>query len=149
MTGRARFAAIFTVALAALSLGIATEVHAQEQERTPSPEGALVYIVSPENGETVSGPVTVVFGLTGMGVAPAGIRLDDTGHHHLLVNTPLPAMDAPLPGNENSIHFGGGQTETVLDLPPGEHTLRLVLGDWRHVPHDPPVVSEPVTIVVE
>jgi len=140
---------IGAAAAASLLLGAVDGAYAQNAGRTPSTEGARVYIVSPAHGETVSSPVTVVFGLSGMGVAPAGVQLEGTGHHHLLVNADVPALDGPLPGNENSIHFGGGQTETTLDLTPGEHTLRLILGDWRHVPHDPPVISEPVAIVVE
>lgn len=123
---------------------------------TPSPEGARVYFANLEDGASVSGPVTVVFGLSGMGVAPAGTERDNTGHHHLLTNRvawgegPDDAdMDeSGLYADENHTHFGGGQTETVLDLPPGEHTLQLVLGDLNHVPHNPPVVSEQITITV-
>jgi len=143
------------LALAAATVMAVAGATAQESseaavpERTPSKEGARVYIVAPADGTTVTSPVTVVFGLAGMGIAPAGIQVDGTGHHHLLVNAPLPALDLPLPGGASSIHFGGGQTETVLDLPPGEHTLRLVFADWRHVPHEPPVISEPITITVE
>jgi hypothetical protein len=119
------------------------------QERTMAPDDAVAYIVSPTDGETVSNPVTVVFGLKGMGVAPAGIDRADTGHHHLLIDVDLPFMDEPIPANENHVHFGGGQTEVQINLPPGEHGLQLLLGDLGHIPHDPPVVSEKVTIVVE
>lgn len=119
-------------------------------DRTASPPGAAVYIVSPKDGATVKGPVTVVFGLKGMGVAPAGIRFDNTGHHHLLVDSDPPAdLSQPLPANERSLHFGKGQTETTLTLPPGKHTLQLVLGDSLHIPHDPAVLSSKITIVVE
>jgi len=118
--------------------------------RTPSPAGAKVYIVSPLDGETVGRTFTVVFGLRGMGVAPAGIDLPDTGHHHLLVNTPvLPSLDVPLPASETLIHFGKGQTETELTLPPGTHTLQLILGDKIHLPHDPPLISEKITVHVK
>lgn len=153
---------LFTVAVAALATS-----HAQDKEKshaapaaapgpmiTPSAEGAKTYIVSPKDGDTVKGEFTVVFGLKGMGVAPAGIHLADkpTGHHHLLINTDvtkLIAMNIPLPADDKHVHFGGGQTETTLTLPPGEHTLQLVLGNWTHVPHDPPVYSEVITITVE
>ncbi|MDF3020244.1 MAG: rod shape-determining protein RodA [Steroidobacteraceae bacterium] len=118
--------------------------------REPSPAGAEVYIVSPRDGATVKGPVTVVFGLKGMGVAPAGIKFDGTGHHHLLVDSDPPAdLSQPLPANEKTIHFGKGQTETTLTLPPGKHTLQLVLGDLLHIPHDPAVISKKITIIVQ
>ena len=118
--------------------------------REPSPAGAEVYIVSPKEGAKVKGPVTVVFGLKGMGVAPAGIKFDGTGHHHLLVDSDPPAdLSQPLPANEKTIHFGKGQTETTLTLPPGKHTLVLVLGDYLHIPHEPAVISKKVTITVE
>jgi hypothetical protein len=117
---------------------------------TPAPDGAELYIISPVNGEQVSGPVTVRFGLRGMGVAPAGVDREKTGHHHLLINvSEMPAMDKPLPSNENHRHFGGGQTEVTLDLPKGTHTLQLVLGDKDHIPFDPPIVSEKITITVK
>ena len=118
---------------------------------TPSAPDAEVYIVSPENGARVRNPVRVVFGLRGMGVAPAGVDLPDTGHHHLLIDVPLPRgedLDNPLPADENHIHFGGGQTETEVTLAPGEHTLQLLLGDQNHIPHNPPVYSEKITITV-
>ena len=118
--------------------------------RTPSPEGAAVYIISPENGDTVTSPVTVRFGLRGMGVAPAGVEKSNTGHHHLLIDLKSPpALDKPLPADPNHVHFGGGQTETTVELPPGEHTLQLLLGDNQHIPHDPPVMSEKITITVK
>ncbi len=123
---------------------------------TPAPEGAGVYFVNLENGATVSSPVTVVFGLSGMGVAPAGTEKEDTGHHHLLINRPpigkgefgAEELKLGIPSDDNHKHFGGGQTETTLDLPPGQHTLQLVLGDAGHVPHASPVVSEVITITV-
>jgi len=116
--------------------------------RKPSPPGAMVYIISPADGDEVQSPVTVVFGLTGLGVAPAGIDLPNTGHHHLLVDTELSNMGFPIPADAQNIHFGLGQTEATLELEPGEHVLRLALGDMLHIPHDPPLISEPVTIQV-
>jgi len=118
-------------------------------DRTPSPAGAIVYIVSPADGATVASPVTVVFGLKGMGVAPAGTEKENTGHHHLIIDAPLPALEDPIPADDNHKHFGGGQTETTIELPPGEHTLQLLLGDLNHVPHEPPVTSDRITITVE
>lgn len=117
---------------------------------------ALVYVVNMENGATVSSPVTVVFGLSGKGVAPAGVEKEGTGHHHILLNRMSFGegpedewmLEVGIPSDENHIHFGGGQTQTVLDLPPGEHTIQLLLGDHNHVPHDPIVVSERITITV-
>jgi hypothetical protein len=117
---------------------------------TPAPDGAELYIITPANGEQISGPVTVRFGLRGMGVAPAGIEREKTGHHHLLIDVAeMPAMDKPLPSDENHRHFGGGQTEVTLDLPKGSHTLQMVLGDKDHIPFDPPIVSEKITITVK
>jgi len=122
---------------------------AQETARTPAPAGAQAYIQSPANGATVRSPVTVRFGLRGIGVAPAGVETANTGHHHLLIDvTEMPSFDAPLPANDNVRHFGGGQTEVDLTLAPGQHTLQLVLGDALHRPHNPPVTSEPITITV-
>lgn len=124
---------------------------------TPSNPDAALYFVNLSDGETVASPVTVVFGLRGMGVAPAGVEKEMTGHHHLLINRPplgegedgAEELANGLPADENHVHFGGGQTETTLELPPGEHTLQLVLGDYAHVPHATPIVSEVITITVE
>lgn len=114
-----------------------------------APEGAKVYIISPANGATVTSPVTVLFGLSNMGVAPAGVEHANTGHHHLLIDVDtLPPLDQPVPNDNQHRHFGGGQTETRLELPPGKHTLQLILGDQHHLPHTPPVVSEKITITV-
>ncbi|MFL5336242.1 MAG: DUF4399 domain-containing protein [Geminicoccaceae bacterium] len=116
--------------------------------RTPAPKGAYCYIGWPNDGETVRSPFKVWFGLRGMGVAPAGVEKPNTGHHHLIVDADLPPPDQPIPNNKNYLHFGGGQTETTLDLPPGRHTLQLLLGDDKHVPFDPPVMSKKITITV-
>ncbi len=107
------------------------------------------YIISPANGETVTSPVTVKFGLENFGVAPAGVAKEKTGHHHLLVDVDeLPDLDKPIPSDAHHRHFGGGQTEVEIELEPGTHTLQLLLGDHTHIPHDPPVKSEPITIHV-
>jgi len=117
-------------------------------ERRPAPAGAMAYIIEPADGATVDNPVHIVFGLSGAGVAPAGIEREGSGHHHLLIDTDLPALGMPIPADDNHRHFGGGQTETEIELPPGTHTLQLLLGDERHVPHDPPIASERITITV-
>jgi len=117
--------------------------------RTPSPPGAEVYIISPRNGATVKSPVLVQFGLKGMGIAPAGIKFPNTGHHHLIVDSDPPAnMAAPLPATDKLLHFGKGQTETSLTLAPGKHTLQLLFADQNHIPHEPPVISKKITITV-
>jgi hypothetical protein len=135
------FASLLTVLLAAPALAA---------DRTPSPDGAQVYIISPADGAAVSNPVTVRFGLKGMGVAPAGIEKEKTGHHHLLIDvTELPPLDEPIPADDNHKHFGGGQTEVTVELPPGTRTLQLLLGDQNHIPHEPPVMSEKITITVQ
>ncbi|MDH4383189.1 MAG: DUF4399 domain-containing protein [Gammaproteobacteria bacterium] len=111
---------------------------------------SVAYIISPAAGAVVKSAVTVVFGLRApWGVAPAGTKLEKTGHHHLLVDAPLPDLTQPVPKDAQHLHFGGGQTETTLTLAPGKHTLQLLLGDFAHVPHQPPVMSEVVTITVE
>ncbi len=117
--------------------------------RTPSPEGARVYFVTPSDGATVSSPVTIEFGIEGMTVVTAGTQQEASGHHHLLVDAALPPFNAPIPATDNYIHFGDGSTSTTLDLEPGEHTLQLLLGDHFHIPHEPPVASEVILITVE
>jgi len=119
-------------------------------DRTPSPAGASVYIVSPKDGAKVKSPVTVVFGLKGMGIAPAGIKFDNSGHHHLLIDADAPAdLSQALPNDEHHMHFGKGQTEASVELKPGKHTLQLLLADALHTPHDPAVISKKITITVE
>lgn len=114
-----------------------------------SGEETDLYFITPQDGATVSGEFTIQFGLRGMGVAPAGVEKDNTGHHHLLIDVDtMPAMDMPLPSTDQVRHFGGGQTETTLKLPPGEHTLQLVLGNYAHIPHEQPVMSKKITVIV-
>jgi hypothetical protein len=137
---------VFAVAAVAV---LATAAIAWASDRTPSAAGAEAYIISPKDGATVKNPVLVQFGLKGMGVAPAGVKFDGAGHHHLLVDTDPPAdLSQPLPTTDKILHFGKGQTETTLTLSPGKHTLQLVLGDELHRPHDPPVMSKKITITV-
>ena len=121
---------------------------AADLPRSPSPAGAELYFISPQDGATLTSPVTVRFGLKGMGIAPAGIAMENTGHHHLLIDTALPPLDLPMPADAQHVHFGKGQTEAVVTLAPGSHRLQLLLGDHLHLPHDPPVVSVPITITV-
>ena len=142
---KARFA---LAAAAALSIGAGVAL-ADGPKRTPSPAGAEVYFIAPADGATVTSPVTVKFGLKGMGIAPAGIAFDNTGHHHLIIDADLPPAGAPIPTDANHMQFGTGQTETTLELKPGKHTLQLLLGDFSHVPHDPIVTSKKITITVK
>ena len=135
-----------TLMFAVLVLGASL---AFAQERTPSPAGAEVYIIAPKDGAKVHAPVLVQFGLKGMGIAPAGVKFDNTGHHHLLIDTDPPAdLSAPLPATDKIVHFGKGQTETSLNLAPGKHTLQLLLADQSHIPHNPPVLSRKISITV-
>jgi Domain of unknown function (DUF4399) len=131
-------------AIAATILAVATMASA-----TDSPKDAKVYIISPQDGATVSSPFKVQFGLTGMGVAPAGVEHENTGHHHLIIDSALPPFDQPIPKDDQHVHFGNGQTETTVTLPPGKHTLQLLLADYQHVPHTPPVYSEQITVTVK
>jgi len=118
--------------------------------RSPAPDDALVYIISPAAGAVVNNPVTIQFGLKGMGVAPAGVDKPNTGHHHLLIDVAVPKnLDAPVLKDDHHRHFGSGQTEATLELSPGKHTLQLLLGDKDHIPHDPPVMSDVITITVK
>jgi hypothetical protein len=119
------------------------------QERTPSPPGAEVYFISPKDGATVTSPFLVQFGLKGMGVAPAGVKFANTGHHHLLIDSDPPTdLSAPLTADDQLIHFGKGQTQAIVTLPPGKHTLQLLLGDQAHRAHNPPVFSKKITVTV-
>ncbi|MFK8182711.1 MAG: DUF4399 domain-containing protein [Phormidesmis sp.] len=115
-----------------------------------APETARAYLITPQAGDTVPSEFTVKFGLSGMGVAPAGVDKEGTGHHHLLIDVDeLPSMTEPLAATSQIKHFGGGQTETTLSLEPGEHTLQLLLGNYTHVPHDNPILSEKISITVQ
>jgi len=126
-----------------------TTVFADKHQSKSSPDTSL-YFIAPVNGATVSTTFKVKFGLSGMGVAPAGMYKENTGHHHLLIDTDaLPDLTQPLAGSDTLKHFGGGQTETEITLSPGTHTLQLVLGNYIHVPHDKPVLSEKITITVK
>lgn len=116
--------------------------------RTPAPENAVLYFIAPADGDEVTSPVNILFGLSGAGVAPAGIVFPDSGHHHMLVDTGMPPEDIPIPEDANHLHFGLGQSEAMVELPPGEHELQLLLGDHLHIPHDPPVASEVITVTV-
>ncbi|HMD29862.1 MAG TPA: DUF4399 domain-containing protein [Steroidobacteraceae bacterium] len=119
-------------------------------DRMAAPAGAEVYFITPHNGATLHSPLTVRFGLKGLGVAPAGIKFDNTGHHHLLVDTDIGELklDAPMPASDKILHFGKGQTETELTLAPGKHTLQLVFADYLHTSFDPPLHSQKITITV-
>lgn len=141
--------AVCASVVAVLAMPIVASADDAKIPRTPAPEGARVYIIQPTDGAILQNPVVVRFGLSGMGVAPAGIDYPNTGHHHLIIDAPLPDFDGPLPADENHIHFGKGQTEVSLDLTPGVHTLQLVVGDRNHVPHIPPIASAQVTITVK
>ncbi|MDH2433183.1 DUF4399 domain-containing protein [Pokkaliibacter sp. MBI-7] len=133
-----------------LAAALSAPLLAADMPRTPAPEGARVYIIAPKDGDTVSQTFKVQFGLSGMGVAPAGMDKANTGHHHLLIDVDtLPAMDMPLPATDHIKHFGGGQTETELTLSPGKHTLQLIMGDKLHIPFNPPVISDKITVNVE
>jgi len=139
---------LLTLALSpALLVSEVANAH-NKMQQSVAPANANVYIISPANGATVKSTFTVKFGLKDMGVSPAGFEKKHTGHHHLLIDKEtLPAFDKPMGGDVK--HFGGGQTETTLTLPKGTHTLQLILGDHHHVPHNPAVFSEKITITVE
>lgn len=133
----------------ALMLSAPLLAHAGE---TPAPDGAKVYFINLKDGDTVTSPVLIRFGLSGMGIAPAGTEAPATGHHHLLVDAePIggDGLNEAIPADDTHIHFGKGQTEASVPLSPGKHTLQLVLGDWSHIPHKAPVMSERITVTVE
>lgn len=147
-------AAVSLVAVAAVPLAMAqtpaAPTAAAAPPRTASPPGAEVYFISPKDGASVHNPVLVQFGLKGMGIAPAGVKFDNTGHHHLLIDSDPPAdQSLPLPATDKIVHFGKGQTQTTVELTPGKHTLQLVFADLNHIPHSPPVLSKKITITVQ
>jgi hypothetical protein len=135
--------------LATLVLGCGAGLAQDKPARTPSPPGARVYFIDIKEGQHLPGTFTVRFGLRGMGLAPAGIDKANTGHHHLIVDAPLPPPDVPVPNDPQHLHFGAGQTEADVTLTPGPHTLQLLFADKNHVPHDPPVASDVVHVVVD
>ena len=142
-----KFVSIFVLMVLGFSQVLLADV---DISFSSAPEGAEVYFITPQNGDTVAETFTVKFGLSGMGVAPAGIQRDNTGHHHLLIDSKaLPDMSKPLPATDHIRHFGGGQTEVELQLPPGEHSLQLLLGNHVHIPHNKPVLSEKIVITVK
>ena len=122
---------------------------AEKIARTPSPPGAKVFLISPKDGDVIKGAIPIIFGVEGMEVVPAGTDQPNSGHHHLIIDGKVDDYNAPLPADEHHRHFGGGQTETAIGLPPGKHTLQDVFADKNHIPHDPPVESEVITITVE
>ena len=132
----AAFAAVVLVGSAAIA------------QQSTMPQDAKVYILWPSDGQVIKGAFWVRMGLSGAGIAPAGVQKANTGHHHLIVDADLPPMDQPIPNDHNHLHFGLGQTEARLDLPPGRHTLQLLLGDENHIPHNPPLYSKRITITV-
>ncbi len=122
---------------------------AVELPRTASPAGATVFFISPADGDTVTNPVAIEFGISGMDVVKAGEERAETGHHHLIIDASLPDLGLPIPADEHYLHFGDASTTTELTLEPGTHTLQLLLGDYLHIPHDPPVMSTTITLIVE
>jgi uncharacterized protein DUF4399 len=116
---------------------------------TASADGASVFFIMPADRATVSNPISIEFGIAGMDVVKAGDKQPNSGHHHLLIDTGLPDLGLPIPADEHHVHFGDGSTSTEITLPPGEHTLQMLLGDHLHIPHNPPLVSGQITITVE
>jgi hypothetical protein len=149
--GRPVYSTTITWGILSLFISLAASGTAYCQAKggpTQSPSGAAVYFIDITNGATIREKSTIHFGLHGMGVAPAGSDKANSGHHHLLIDTDLPPLDQPIPSDINHLHFGAGQTEAEVTLPPGEHTLQLLLGDKDHVPHNPPVMSERIRVHV-
>jgi hypothetical protein len=149
-----RFAALrLVLASLCLSLWAITigAIPANAIEKSSAPENAQVYFITPQNNETLGSTFEVKFGLIGMGIAPAGVDIKNTGHHHLLIDrAELPDLDKALPAGDDTVrHFGGGQTQTELTLAPGKHTLQLILGNYAHIPHDRPVTSDPIMVTVQ
>jgi hypothetical protein len=135
----------------ALAIMLSTATFAGAGE-TPAPDGAKVYFIGLKDGDTVKSPLLLHFGLSGMGIAPAGTEAPATGHHHLYIDAEEPSGDAlneAIPADEHHVHYGKGQTEASVTLTPGKHTLQLVLGDWSHIPHKTPVTSDRITVNIE
>jgi len=127
----------------------ATPAEPVTMQRTASAEGARVFFITPADGATVTNPISIEFGVEGMEVVKAGNDQPHSGHHHLLIDTDLPDLALPIPADEHHVHFGDGRTATEISLPPGEHTLQMLLGDHLHIPHDPPLKSEVIRVTVE
>ena len=137
-----------TSVLMAVLMGILVGSPVAIAQQSTMPPDARVYIIWPSDGQVIKGTFWVRMGLSGAGIAPAGVHKANTGHHHLLIDVDLPPLDQPIPNDRNHLHFGLGQTEARLDLPPGKHTLQLLLGDENHIPHQPPLYSKRITITV-
>jgi hypothetical protein len=138
--------------LSLLTIALLSTIAVAQAGETPAPADAKVYFINLKDGDTVTSPVTIRFGLSGMGIAPAGTEAPNTGHHHLLIDAPTlegDALNEAIPMDEHHLHFGKGQTEASVTLTKGSHTLQLVLGDWSHIPHKSPVMSERITVNVE
>jgi hypothetical protein len=138
--------------LSLLTIALLSTIAVARAGETPAPANAKVYFINLKDGDTVTSPVTIRFGLSGMGIAPAGTQAPDTGHHHLLIDAPVlegDALNEAIPMDEHHMHFGKGQTEANVTLSKGSHTLQLVLGDWSHIPHKPAVMSDRITVNVE
>ncbi len=140
---------IVTVAAAAMACLLLAGAPGHAQQRHKLPPDAKVYIIWPADGQVIyGGKLWVRMGLSNAGVAPAGLNIPNTGHHHLLIDTDLPPFDQPIPNDRHHLHFGAGQTEARIELPPGKHTLQLLFADGQHMPHDPPLYSQKITIIV-
>jgi hypothetical protein len=137
--------------VAAAALAVLVSMSTAFAGPTPAPKDAYAYIGYPNNGQVVPAnkPFRVWFGLRYMGVAPKGVKYPNTGHHHLLIDTDLPPMDQEIPSDRQHLHFGAGETETMIELPPGKHTLQLLMGDENHIPHNPPVYSKKITVIAK
>jgi hypothetical protein len=138
--------------LSLLTIALLSTIAVAQAGETPAPADAKVYFINLKDGDTVTSPVTIRFGLSGMGIAPAGTEAPNTGHHHLFIDAPAlegDALNEAIPMDEHHLHFGKGQTEASVTLTKGSHTLQLVLGDWSHIPHKSPVMSERITVNVE
>lgn len=139
---------IVTLAAAAVALSTLASAPAVAGE-TPSPPGARVWIIWPKDGEVIhGGKLWVRMGAKGIGIAPAGVIKSKTGHQHLIIDRPLPPFDEDIPADKNHLHFGGGQTEARIELSPGKHTLQVLMGDHDHIPHNPPLHSQRITVIV-
>ena len=140
---------ISAIALAALTAMLAVRSDA-EAGQTPAAKNAYLYIGWPNDGEVIrTRRFRVWFGLRNAGVAPAGVEKANTGHHHLIIDAPLPPFDQEIPADKNHLHFGAGQSEAIIELAPGKHTLQLLMGDHQHIPHNPPIYSRKITIEVK